>query len=103
MTITDDWKQAASGADAVATDVFVSMGDDSEDAEIKRLALAPYQVNASLMSLAKPGSIFLHCLPAHRGEEVTNEVIEGPQSRVWDQAGNRLFVQKAALLQTLGD
>ncbi len=102
VTISDDPKQAAEGVDVIATDVFISMGD-SVDAPTKRQELSPFQVNAALMKLAKPDAIFLHCLPAHRGEEVTDEVLEGPQSAVWDQAENRLYVQKAALLQTLGD
>ena len=102
MTISDDPKQAAEGVDVIATDVFISMGD-SVDAPTKRQELSTFQVNAGLMKLAKPEAIFLHCLPAHRGEEVTDEVLEGSQSAVWDQAENRLYVQKAALLQTLGD
>ena len=102
VTVTNDPEQAAFGADAVATDVFVSMGDIVDEAT-KRETLMPYQVNAKLMAMTKPEAVFLHCLPAHRGEEVTEEVLEGPQSVVFDQAENRLFVQKAALLQTLGD
>ncbi len=102
VTIVDDPKQAAQGAEVLATDVFISMGDQ-EDEKAKRQRLMPYQVNAELITLAKANAIFLHCLPAHRGEEVTDEVLEGPNSVVWDQAENRLFVQKAALLQTLGD
>lgn len=101
VTLTEDPEQAVFGVDAVATDVFVSMGQDNSEA--KRSVLMPYQVNTRLMSLAKPEAIFLHCLPAHRGDEVTEEVLEGPQSAVWDEAENRLHVQKSALLQTLGD
>jgi ornithine carbamoyltransferase len=102
VTITDDPMQAANAADAITTDVFVSMGQDQE-AAFKKRDLMAYQVNERLMQAAKRDAIFLHCLPAHRGEEVTEAVLEGPQSAVWDQAENRLFVQKAALLQTLGD
>jgi ornithine carbamoyltransferase len=88
---------AVVGADAVITDTWVSMGDS--DAQMAMLA--PYQVNAGLMKKAKPGAIFLHCLPAHRGDEVTAEVIDGPQSKVFDEAENRLHVQKAILLWCL--
>lgn len=102
ITVTEDPEEPFVDADAVATDVFVSMGEDS-DAAAKRETLLSYQVNADKMARVKPDGIFLHCLPAHRGEEVTEEVLEGPQSVVWDEAENRLFVQKAALLQTLGD
>ncbi len=102
ITVTDDPEQAVFGVDAVATDVFVSMGEPGDPAA-KQRDLMPYQVNAKTMNLAKPEAVFLHCLPAHRDEEVTDEVIEGPHSVVWDQAENRLYVQKAALLQTLGD
>ena len=102
ITITDDPAEAATGADVLATDVFVSMGQTG-DQNAKRNDLMPYQVNAGLMQSAKADAIFLHCLPAHRGEEVTEDVLEGSHSAVWDQAENRLFVQKAALLQTLGD
>lgn len=87
---------AVKDADVVVTDVWTSMGQEAESA--KRLAaLRGYQVNASLMKLAKPQAVFLHCLPAHREEEVTAEVIDGPQSVVWDEAENRLHVQKALL------
>ena len=88
-------------ADAIYTDVWTSMGQESETAERRKL-FAPYQVNSYLMSLAKPDAIFLHCLPAHRGEEVTDEVLDGPQSVVLDQAENRLHVAKAVLLALLG-
>jgi ornithine carbamoyltransferase len=91
---------AASGADCVVTDTFVSMGD--AEAERRHNLLMPYQVNARLMKQAKPGAIFMHCLPAHRGEEVTAEVIDGPQSVVFDEAENRLHAQKAILLWALG-
>lgn len=102
ITVMTDPEQAVFGADAVATDVFVSMGAP-EDVEKKRVIMAPYQVNADLLKLAKPDALFLHCLPAHRGEEVTAEVLEGPQSVVFDQAENRLHVQKSVLYHTLAD
>jgi ornithine carbamoyltransferase len=87
------------GAQVVNTDVWASMGQEA-DAEVRRNAFRGYTVDPALMKLADPKAIFLHCLPAHRGEEVAAEVIEGPQSRVWDEAENRLHVQKA-LLATL--
>jgi ornithine carbamoyltransferase len=83
------------GADCVVTDTWVSMGD--KDGEHRHNLLRPYQVNGKLMSLANPDAIFMHCLPAHRGEEVTDEVIDGPQSVVFDEAENRLHVQKGIL------
>jgi ornithine carbamoyltransferase len=87
--------QACAGADVLATDVWVSMGQS--DAEERAAALAPYAVTAGLLEQAKPGAIVLHCLPAHRGEEISAEVIDGPASVVWDQAENRLHAQKALL------
>jgi len=87
------------GAHVVNTDVWASMGQE-EEAESRRNAFRGYTVDPDLMKLADAKAIFLHCLPAHRGEEVTADVIEGPQSRVWDEAENRLHVQKA-LLATL--
>ena len=94
VTVTTDPETAVAGADCVVTDTWVSMGDDTI---APHNALAPYQVNARLMSLASPDAIFMHCLPAHRGEEVTAAVIDGPQSVVWDEAENRLHAQKAIL------
>ena len=94
-------EEAALGADAVVTDVWASMGQE-EEAEARRRAFAGYQVDGRLMRLAAPDAIFLHCLPAHRGEEVAAEVLEGPQSVVWDEAENRLHTQKALLLFLLG-
>lgn len=101
--LTNDRREAVAGADAVYTDVWVSMGEEEE--QKRRFAeLVPYQVNAELMALAKPAAIFLHCLPAHRGEEVTAEVIDGPQSAVWQQAENRMWTEQALLYAlTTGD
>jgi ornithine carbamoyltransferase len=90
-----DPEKAVKGADCVVTDTWVSMGD--KNAGRRHNLLKPYQVNARLMSLAKPDAIFMHCLPAHRGEEVTDEVIDGPQSVVLDEAENRLHAQKGIL------
>ncbi|MEG6508553.1 ornithine carbamoyltransferase [Methyloligella sp. 2.7D] len=95
VSFTTDPEEAAKDADCIVTDVWVSMGD--EDAEQRIAALRPFQVNPSLMKIAKPDAIFMHCLPAHRGDEVTAEVIDGPQSVVWDEAENRLHAQKAIL------
>lgn len=92
---------AALQADAIYTDVWVSMGQE-EEAEGRRAIFRPFQVNAGLMTLAKPAAIFLHCLPAHRGEEVTDDVLDGPNSVVLDQAENRLYVAKAVLFALLG-
>jgi ornithine carbamoyltransferase len=91
---------AVAGADAIYTDTWTSMGHESE-ADIRREAFAPYQVNEDLMTLAKPGAVFMHCLPAHRGEEVTAEVFESDASVVFDQAENRLHTQKALLVMLL--
>lgn len=96
IELIEDPREAVKGADVVYTDVWVSMGEE-EIAEKKRAMLKDYQVNEKLMSLAANNAIFMHCLPAHRGEEVTEEVIEGPWSVVWDQAENRLHAQKAVL------
>jgi ornithine carbamoyltransferase len=93
--------EAVSGADVVNTDVWASMGQEEEQ-ERRARAFAGYTVDAALMSRAKPSAIFLHCLPAHRGEEVAAEVIDGPQSRVWDEAENRLHVQKAIMATLMG-
>lgn len=94
---TDDPKEAVSGADVVYTDTWVSMGDEAE--KEKRLKVfPPYQANSKLMKLAKPDAIFMHDMPAHIGKEVTEEVFDGPQSVVYDQAGNRLHAQKGLLV-----
>ena len=91
---------AVAGADAVYTVTWTSMGRESE-ADLRRQIFAPYQVNEELMSLAKPGALFMHCLPAHRGEEVTADVFESDVSCVFDQAENRLHGQKALILMLL--
>jgi len=94
-TVLDDPALAAKGADVLATDVWVSMGQ--ADAPERKAALTPFQINDELLALAAPGAIVAHCLPAHRGEEITGQVIDGPASVVWDQAENRLHAQKALL------
>jgi ornithine carbamoyltransferase len=96
-----DPRQAVAGVDAVYTDVWTSMGEEAEANE-RRGAFAPYQVNGSLMSAADPDALFMHCLPAHRGEEVASEVIDSPASVVFDQAENRLHTQKALLKLLIG-
>jgi len=101
IELINDPGAAVAGADAVYTDVWASMGQEREAAE-RRVIFAPYQVNESLMALAGPNALFMHCLPAHRGEEVTAEVMDSPQSVVFDQAENRVHVQKAILLLLLG-
>lgn len=93
-------QEAVEGADVIVTDCWVSMGQDH--AETKLAAMMPYQVDAALMAQAKPGAKFLHCLPAHRGEEVTADVIDGPQSLIWQEAENRLHAQKAVLRWCFG-
>ena len=98
-TVTDP-REAVAGAQAVYTDVWVSMGDE-ETADARRNALVPYRVDAALLEAAAPDAIALHCLPAHPGEEITEEVLYGPRSAVWDQAENRLHAQKALLEQLL--
>jgi ornithine carbamoyltransferase len=95
IIVTNDAETAAIGADLVNADTWISMGD--EDVENRRRLLEPFQVNQKLMSKAKPNALFMHCLPAHRGEEVTDEVIDGPQSVIWDEAENRLHAQKGIL------
>ena len=101
LAVTEVPEEAVEGAHVVNTDVWASMGQEGE-AESRRNAFRGYTVDSDLMKLADPGAIFLHCLPAHRGEEVTTEVIEGAQSRVWDEAENRLHVQKALLATLMG-
>ena len=94
--------EAAEGAHVVTTDVWASMGQE-EEAAARRSAFRGYSVDERLMGLADPAAVFLHCLPAHRGEEVSEGVLEGPQSRVWDEAENRLHVQKALMATLMGD
>ena len=100
VTIERDPARAAADADIVVTDTWISMGQ--ADSEAKLAAMTPYQVNAALMAGAKPKATFLHCLPAHRGEEATDEILDGPQSAIWDEAENRLHAQKAILLWCFG-
>ena len=100
ITLTRDAREAVAGADVVVTDTWVSMGQ--EHAHNKMAAMMPYQVNERLMAMAKSDAVFLHCLPAHRGEEVTDAVIDGPQSLIWDEAENRLHAQKSIVLWCLG-
>ena len=100
ITLTQDAEAAARGADVIVTDTWVSMGQ--ENAASKIAAMQPFQVNDALMALAKPDADFLHCLPAHVGDEVTQSVIEGPQSRVFDEAENRIHAQKSVLLWAFG-
>jgi len=96
VTIVRDPREAVRGADLVVTDVWASMGQESQQAS-RQERFAPYQVNEQLMGLAHRDAVFMHCLPAHRGEEVTEEVLSGPHSLVWDEAENRLHAQKALL------
>ncbi len=100
LLVTRDPHEAARGADVVVSDCWVSMGDDENTS--RHNLLAPYQINARLMAEADPKALFMHCLPAHRGEEVTDEVIDGPQSVVFDEAENRLHAQKGILAWCLG-
>jgi ornithine carbamoyltransferase len=100
VEVSESALDAARGADCVVTDVWVSMGDDDE--EKRKALLRPFQVDSALMGAAKKDAIFMHCLPAHRGDEVSAAVIDGPQSAVWDEAENRLHVQKAILAWCLG-
>ncbi|MCB2058668.1 MAG: ornithine carbamoyltransferase [Novosphingobium sp.] len=100
ITLHRDAAEAAAGADGVVTDTWVSMGQDH--AHNKLAAMAPYQVDSRLMARAKADALFLHCLPAHRGEEVTDEVIDGPRSVVWDEAENRIHAQKSVLRWVFG-
>jgi ornithine carbamoyltransferase len=101
VLLTTDPREAVRGAHVVTTDVWASMGQEEEQ-EVRAKAFQGYIVDGALMRLADPSAIFLHCLPAHRGEEVSEEVLEGPQSRVWDEAENRLHVQKALMATLIG-
>jgi ornithine carbamoyltransferase len=102
ITLTHDPVEAVTGANAVYTDVWASMGQESE-AEARRRTFRPFQVDMALFSRARPDAMFLHCLPAHRGEEVTDEVIDSPRSVVFQEAENRLHAQKAILLELMKD
>jgi ornithine carbamoyltransferase len=101
LELGHDPAAAARGADAIYADVWTSMGQEAEKAERLRI-FAPFQVNDALLALAKPDAVFMHCLPAHRGEEVSASVLDGPRSIVFDQAENRLHVQKAIMLVLMG-
>ena len=102
ITISDDINIALDNVDVVYTDVWVSMGDEAE-AKQREIDLAPFQVNSDLMNIANDGAIFMHCLPAIRGQEVTGEVIDGPNSVIYDEAENRMHAQKAVLYYYLKD
>ena len=102
ISVEEDIAKAVKGADVLYTDVWTSMGQEAER-EIRLKALHDYQINSELLKTANPGAIVLHCLPAHRGEEITEEVLEGPQSFVWDQAENRLHTQKAIMVLLMSD
>jgi len=101
-TVTNDPREAVSGADVVYTDVWASMGQEAEKQERARI-FAPYQVNKKLFGQAKPDAIFMHCLPAHRGDEVTDDVIDSPRSVVFQEAENRLHAQKAIMIELMKD
>ena len=100
VVLTRNPQEAVAGAQVVVTDCWVSMGQPGGEAKVA--AMTPYQVNPQLMAGAAPGAVFLHCLPAHRGEEVTDTVIDGPQSAVWDEAENRIHAQKSVLRWAFG-
>jgi ornithine carbamoyltransferase len=102
VLVTHDIVEALSGADVIYTDVWASMGQERE-AERRRKVFAPYQLNKAALSLARPNALVMHCLPAHRNEEITDEVIDGPHSIVFDQAENRLHVQKAILVLLMAE
>ena len=102
VAIERDARAAVQGADLVVTDTWVSMHDSQSSKERRHNMLRPYQVNAALMAEAKPDALFMHCLPAHREEEVTSEVMDGPHSVIWDEAENRLHAQKAIMRWCLG-
>ena len=100
IVLTNDAREAVAGACAVVTDCWVSMGQRESNAQIA--AMQPFQVDEALLAAASPGAVFLHCLPAHRGEEVTAAVIDGPQSAAWDEAENRIHAQKSILRWVFG-
>jgi len=101
VTVGNDPLEAAANADVVYTDVWTSMGQEAEQAR-RAVVFPPFQVNAQLLAVAKPAAIVMHCLPAHRGQEITDEVADGPQSALFDQAENRMHAQKAVLADLLG-
>jgi ornithine carbamoyltransferase len=100
--LTDDPREAVRDADAVYTDVWVSMSDDPASAAERRRLLAPYRLDDQLLDQAAPHAVALHCLPAHPGEEITEQVLYGPRQRIWDQAENRRHAQKALLELLIG-
>ncbi len=100
LTVTSDIREAAADADVLYTDVWASMGQEGEAAE-RRLAFAGYQINAELMALAKPDAMVLHCLPAHRGEEITEDVLEAHADEIFEEAENRLHAQKAVMVKLM--
>jgi ornithine carbamoyltransferase len=100
IRITQDAREAAGGAQVVVTDCWISMGQAGGEAKVA--AMQPYQVDEALMAAAAPGAVFMHCLPAHRGEEVTDAVIDSPASAVWDEAENRIHAQKSVLRWAFG-
>jgi ornithine carbamoyltransferase len=102
IILTDDPHEAARDADVLNTDVWASMGQEAEQQEREK-AFAGFQLNEELLDLAKGNCTVLHCLPAHRGEEISDDVIEGPHSAVWDEAENRLHVQKAIMATLMGE
>jgi ornithine carbamoyltransferase len=101
IVLTDDPREAVKDADVLNTDVWASMGQEAEQ-KAREAAFAGFQLNSGLLKLAKPDCVVMHCLPAHRDEEITDEVIEGPNSVVWDEAENRLHVQKAIMAWLMG-
>lgn len=102
IEVDEDLFRAAKGADVLYTDVWASMGQEEEQ-KVRQKSLGTYQINKELLAVARPDAMVLHCLPAHRGEEITEEVLEGPQSKVFDQAENRLHVQKAIMALLMSD
>jgi ornithine carbamoyltransferase len=102
LDISDDPARAVAGADAIYTDTWTSMGQEQE-AEERRKVFPPFQVNADLLQKAERHTVVLHCLPAHRGEEITDEVADGPQSLLFPQAANRLHAQKAILVRLMSN
>ena len=101
LEVTDDPRKAATGADVIYTDVWISMGQEAER-EQRLEAFGRYQVNEAVVAVAKPTALVMHCLPAHRGEEITDAVLDGPRSIALEQAENRLHAQKAVILSLLG-